>query len=433
MDIDRALTLTGISQAPDLWRDSWEQAQLAFPCVMSGLIGEDIITQATALDLPSGFIDGLRDAVAFIRNNEGLYRLAWLWHYLIFEYGGNEPIWYPVGRKKRQLRTRMLWEIPKWPQPTIMPEALSGMFIAIIVFTGVPRMLAEHSRLGIPYAISLDTLSDIAIWADDYRAKNGKWGFENITWLLNHLTGSLFRLGRLEFIPSIFTGNYIAFKNPQSAEVIAFAGEDIRFRSDGHVDGTNGIADTESGWTSKIERVDGRLTGSPVTSDGIAIKDQTTIMMDEWQEVLQNDCGILDVHIPAGARLEYSACIESFRMANEFFPKYFPEHSYSAFFCDSWLLDHALGIILTPDSNIVRFLKEFYTLPSLSDARSTYERVFGNQQVDITKAPRDSSLRRAVVEHVLAGNQVHSALGFIPADEIGAAHNYFTAKQPETQ
>lgn len=426
INIDHVLAKLGISEAPECWRSKWVEAQLAFSGMDSGFVSADIIKKAASVvELPAGFVDGVKEGIAFIQSNEELYRLAWLWHYLIFLDGEREPEWIVGPRKKHQVRLHMATEVWKWPQPAIMPDAISGMFTAVVMLTGVPVMIAEHARLGIPEKVTRDTAYDIVIWAEDYRENYGKWGFKNITWMFNHFGGAIFRLGRLEFIPSVFETDYIVYRNRHSDEVLALAGPGMRFRQDGHIDGTNGIYDPENSWESTLECSQGKLTGYPISSDGTAVRKLVSIEKADWQELLARDAGMLDVHIPSGAKMDHDACIESFKMAGEFFPKYFPEHSIGGFFCESWLLDHAFSEILSPKTNIVKFQKEFYMLPVLSGAEGTYSRVFGKIPEDISQAPRDSSLRRAIVDYVTAGNAVHSAMGFMPFDEIGRKHDYY--------
>ena len=46
---------------------------------------------------------------------------------------------------------------------------------------------------------------------------------------------------------------------------------------------------------------------------------------------------VLNVHIPAGKKMDYDACMESFKEAEKFFGD-----TYAAYMCDSWLLSPVL-------------------------------------------------------------------------------------------
>lgn len=68
---------------------------------------------------------------------------------------------------------------------------------------------------------------------------------------------------------------------------------------------------------------------------------------------------ILEVHIPEGAPLGEAECLESFRQAEEFFPRFFPQFKYKAFTTGTWLLDPTLKKYLNEKSNILKFQKMF--------------------------------------------------------------------------
>lgn len=68
------------------------------------------------------------------------------------------------------------------------------MRLAVILNLAV-RVKEKYDRLGIDEKIYYDTMSDIKIWCE----KTGNRGIKNYNWLKNHVSGELFRLGRLQF------------------------------------------------------------------------------------------------------------------------------------------------------------------------------------------------------------------------------------------
>jgi hypothetical protein len=62
--------------------------------------------------------------------------------------------------------------------------------------------------------------------------------------------------------------------------------------------------------------------------------------------------------------------------------------------------------MLPPESNIVRWQREGYLLPGDDDAESFLVFTFGSPTIDLATAPRDTRLRRAVVEHLAGGGQL---------------------------
>lgn len=68
---------------------------------------------------------------------------------------------------------------------------------------------------------------------------------------------------------------------------------------------------------------------------------------------------IIEIHIPQRGPLDNNECKASIEAAKEFFKKYYPDYEYKCFTCDSWLLGSDVEEILSPDSNIGKFLGLF--------------------------------------------------------------------------
>lgn len=122
--------------------------------------------------------------------------------------------------------------------------------------------------------------------------------------------------------------------------------------------------------------------------------------------------GFLDVHIPATGPLSYEECLESFRMANEFFPKYYPEFSYEDFYCDSWLLDDTLKNYMKPGSNILKF-QSMFTPVRKRPVNEILHCIFKRDTTEENLADREatSSFAQKVKEAVLNGGQFYAVMG----------------------
>lgn len=402
MELTRLLEAVGIADPPQWCTDCWEEADAAFPG--EGFAHPALADMAAAsTDLDEAFARALRGAIEAVRADERLLRFLWLWHYGFFEKDA---------------------EAANCPAATALSDDLAAMLPAAMLVTGLPRVLARHKRLGIPEQVTRDTLYDVTLWSRHYHNVNGRWGFGELAWLRNHFQGRLYRLGRLQFMPAAYGSGYRVYRRKATGHVVAVAESGTRFRRDGLIDGTTGVSDPQA-WEAALIEENEHIRGSAVSSEGRATLGRVEIRLSEWDALLKKGTGILDVHIPADGPMDPESCLESYRMANEFFPRHFPEHSYTGFVCTSWLLDPELAKIQPAESNIVRFQREFYLLPALSDDKQTWERVFGSKPDDLAGAPRDTSLRRAILDHYLAGGRMSKGYGFIPADEIGRAHDYF--------
>src|SRR5262249_15556855 len=108
----------------------------------------------------------------------------------------------------------------------------------------------------------------------------------------------------------------------------------------------------------------------------------------------------------------------SLEEASRFFAACLPAHQFVAFSCGSWLLDAQLDGLLPPSTNLVRFLRQLYLLPVAWDSRSTLKAIFGTVPPDLRQAPRDTSLRRAVLDHLLEGGQLRGGSGFLLREDL---------------
>lgn len=122
----------------------------------------------------------------------------------------------------------------------------------------------------------------------------------------------------------------------------------------------------------------------------------------------------LSVHIPQGEPLAYDACQASYRQAYAFF-----RGITTRFVCGSWLLSPVLQELLPPDSNIIRFQKDFTLLEVEPDDRQCEQRVFGALSDDYASYPQNTRLQRAVRERLLQGGKIgkgHGEFYYQPQD-----------------
>jgi len=131
----------------------------------------------------------------------------------------------------------------------------------------------------------------------------------------------------------------------------------------------------------------------------------------QFDRVVLNDGEpVLEVHIPGDGPLTPAACDESFAAARPFFAEHFPEEHYDRATCSSWLLDPQLADYLPADSNILHFQRRF-TLLCQGDPGDDeiQEFIFGRHPE--SPLPRQTTLQRALADHLAVGNHWHHALG----------------------
>jgi len=403
----------------------WEESQRTMPEGELVFLTPDAVAENCRL---SGFeakaIPYLQAAANQIASEPNLLKLAWHCHYLSCRSKS-----YPHS------------DMRSWPSLEGVLGEYDGAFYLLIALSGIPQARAFHQARSIPEQVALDTYFDTSLWARDYKARNGVWGVSChvLPWLFNHLSGELYRLERLQFMQRPFRQKLRAFRNRVTHKVKVLSDAGVRFRGDGQIDGTGGISDSETGWTSRL-LIDGdKITGTPIHPTGIALNREISLSLNIWEIILAVGDYILEVHIPAGSHMDFDACGDSFCQAVDFFPRYFPDRPFNGFCCTSWLLntqfqDMVLGSkfvnCLPTNSNIVRFQREFYLFPIFSGGRSGFERIFGKDYKDLSKAPRKTTLQRAVLNHLQAGGYLRSGGGLLFAEDLNWGNQVYRKNFP---
>ncbi len=400
-DCKQTLKMLNLENKADVWLTNWNFSNKyqprKFPFFEEAFIRENISWLGMSDEILSAFLDSR----AKFYNNAALQRLFWHCYSLLFVSTRN-----------------LIHEIHHWP---MIPEdscECADMFYAFVFLAGLPKIRGIHRQKMIPEDISKDTLSDFELWMNEHRKKTGKWGFSQIGWLVNHFSCELFKLGRLQFQFHRCDFDIYAFRNKIDGRTIVVSADGARFRDDGQYDGANNIFDTENCRVARFSQTEDFVIGNFISPLGIAKNKEIKLSKSDWQLALQKGDPVLAVHIPATGPMSHSLCGESFKRALDFFPKYFPGYKFQAFTCVSWLLDYQLEQYLPNESNIVKFLREFYLLPLFeANDKQTFERVFGRKYENIDEMPQNTSLQRAIVTHCRAGGHWRdAAMIYFPQD-----------------
>ncbi|MCY0939612.1 acyltransferase domain-containing protein [Streptomyces sp. H34-S4] len=239
--------------------------------------------------------------------------------------------------------------------PDLPPEASGSMGAAFAVFVylaALPYTRAHHRARGIPSEISRRSLEDLGRQLAVHRRRFGSTGLHTPDWLTRHFRGELYQLARLQF---------------------------ERVRLDHHT------AEALAG------------AGAPARTGQAALS-----------------LHIPDFHGP----LTPEACEESLALARDFFAGFFPEEPTGVVLCESWLLDPQLRHGLPGHANIVAFQNRF----TLTGDRGRPERdsavsfVFGASEADRRTLPRETSMQRAVLDHLDEGGHWYTRLGWFALD-----------------
>jgi hypothetical protein len=122
----------------------------------------------------------------------------------------------------------------------------------------------------------------------------------------------------------------------------------------------------------------------------------------------------LGVHIPESGPMTPAACDASLARARGFFARHLAVDA-AIGTCHSWLLDDQLARYLPAGSNILRFQRRFRLLPDRHRGdRDILEFVFRRVDPDLDTLPRDTTLQRAVTDHLRAGRHWFLRAGWLP-------------------
>lgn len=123
---------------------------------------------------------------------------------------------------------------------------------------------------------------------------------------------------------------------------------------------------------------------------------------------------VLEIHIPRTGPLDPQSCDRALAMAPEFFARYFPEHSWKLFTCNSWLLDDTLASFLPPESNILRFQNRFVPVSGTrSDAILGFVFEWKITREQAKCRPADTALKAAIQHHMQKDGPFYVTLGYI--------------------
>jgi hypothetical protein len=265
-------------------------------------------------------------------------------------------------------------------------------------------------------------MSDLRIWFCHEFDLDGRWIFRQFSWVWRHLSCELFRLGRMQYMLKPFDGSVTAYRSRANGEVRLLAGAEMLLRPDGYALGAGRSQprdpfyqdrpqSIEEVWSPAFEDRPQGWWGHPVSPYGFVLPDPLLLVRSEWDLILAPGDTVLDMHIPHDDPFTLETCRDSLRLAFDFFKQQAPGRPFKAGYCHTWFFTPQLQQILPPASNIVRFQREFYLYPFPGTPGFLWEFVFGEKVPSRAEAPRDTSLRRAVLDWLDSGKELFDLAG----------------------
>ncbi|MBI5831195.1 MAG: DUF5596 domain-containing protein [Armatimonadetes bacterium] len=305
-----------------------------------------------------------------------------------------------------------------WPTFEHVLGDQAGLYYLILCFEVLPRMVERHRERGIPESVSRACCTHFRESLRLYGlTRGGALGVSPrvLFWLRNHLAGRLITLGRFEYMVRPFTDRARVFRRRADGAVVALDRGGQWFNAHGYLD-----AGATSGWQSVYQETESAWTGTPLHPAGHALPDPVSLAKAEWDLALAPGEPILEVHIPAGGQMTLDRALDSMRQAPPFFRRHFADQPFRGFGTFSWILDPEIPVWYGPETNMAQWERELYLFPYPSSGRDGLYFVFGEAPIDPPNLPRDTSLRRAVLDRLAAGGGIRAGGMFVLLDELDA-------------
>jgi len=399
-----------LASSADVLALEWEFSQRSMPDGDLFFLAPEFVEEACrALYLPPEIMAIAMSATSGIAASEPLRALAWHFYHCLFRCRQEGPgVWSPETAPGRKYPK---YHADRWPGLEHLLGNDGAMFYLLVLLSGVPLMREVHQSHSVSERIRRDNGRKIFARLNRCRNALGAWGLDGhgVRWLANFVRGEIYVVGRLEYQLASFAEELRVFRHETLPTVIALAESGVRYRSDGQLY-TEGDP-VEGTWNSHLDVTPETITGHPILPTGRALHRDVHLPACEWREVLRFGDPILAMHIPGGVPLGHEQCGESLRSALSFFRRHFPECPSRAFQCSSWVLDAQLEDLLAPDSNLLRFQREVYLYPLVLDDEAIVRAVFGAVPDDLTRAPRETRLQRAILDRLSAGKRLVARAG----------------------
>lgn len=239
---------------------------------------------------------------------------------------------------------------PPFPELTAALGVFARYFHLYVILAVVPHTAGYYARLGIPEAVLRHTMADVGREFAVHRKDFGSSGLASPFWLTRHLRGRLFALGRLQY------------------DLTPLAREPE--------------------------------LGAAITAAGLPVDPSETAV---------------SIHIPDFAGpLSPAACQASLASARPFFDKHFRRRRVRYGLLWSWVLDPQLRHYLGDGTNLADFQRRFRLIDHPNpDNPGTLRFLFGRVGTDPAGLPRETSLQRAVLDHILGGGRWQARGGWL--------------------
>ncbi|MBR0459962.1 MAG: DUF5596 domain-containing protein [Victivallales bacterium] len=409
-DPEQFLASIGSTDCLENFQIGWEESLANLPSGIPFFFEDEYLRETLDfLDLGeegTALYREIAPMVAQARQDPDICLLAWHFYWRLFH------------------RAQPIVAFKQWPEPERLGPAAQGVPYLAACLGGIREYRKYHQSLGIPKEVSSATCGRVVhMCNNNYRKMYGRPGvyYNQMSWLRHYAQEPIFRLGRIEYwLKQNQSHPFTIYRNIHDRRIVAFPEPGIRHDEHGwSYDESIPNAYQNGSWLSELEVKDGFITGTPIDPRGFVRREKVRLPLAEWELFLTKGSWILENHIPSGGNMTLELLRQSYEMAREFFPKYFPEMQPRATLCASWIMNPQLQRILPETANLVRFQRELFLLPRTCSGPGGLWFIFLQEPpYDPEKLPRDTSLQRAVADFLKTGEPWRVGDSILLLDDI---------------
>lgn len=376
----------------------WDESQQAAPPdFVDRLTGGDLIVRRQALALDGDADAPIAAAARAVAADANLARLAWHLHWRTFIAPQHGCAWGAPDLSGRY-------------------SGISGGFYLLLALEFAPQLQALHRRRGYDSAVTAETVLEASCFVANHRAGERASGMyaSQFPWFATYFAEDPYvRLGRLEFQLHAWGGGAVVWRRDDAA-VVAIAEDEV------DVDGGGLCQDGPGAFRTRLEEDGDAVRGHPIDPAGRILPWRSRLQRDRWSPQLRRGDQVLDVHIPAGGRMDWVSCQDSFRRAHAFFTLHHADRPARAAVCTTWFLDPRLSEVMSADANPLRLARAVHLFPAQPNPGSLWF-VFQRPTppgVDVASLPQDTALRRGLAGFLAGGRSWNGGSMFALWDDL---------------
>ncbi len=305
------------------------------------------------------------------------------------------------------------------PDLTTRLADLSGALYLLVALEFIPALTAWHRKLGYSASVTDETLRQLSCF---------EWYHLNGTGLPGLYPRHLMWLNCYLTAPYVRLGRFEYQMQPYSGQTeVWHRAADNQLVAlappDLHVTPQGLITAAPSPdhttWLTSRHTTASQASGYPIHPSGHIINHLIHLNRPEWSPLLRKESTILNMHIPAGGSMNWDAVSDSFRRAEAFFTRHHPDKPLIGSVMGTWFLDPQLNRLLPATANPLQFQRACYLFPT-PPAPGGLWFIF---QRDIAttpphQLPQKTSIQRTLANFLAKGGQWHGGAMFIPFFEM---------------